>query len=216
MGEVDAGVVPDETGGGNDLVLQGGGHEQHVSGAVAGDDAGAIGFDGSKSFALASDARALDFADGAAFTLECWALRRTGGNSYYQYLFANIQGVANDREGYALYLLPEPASDDSARSAFEYDKPMLDLGIWGPLGDESAWTHYAAVFDGVKISLFVDGTMASSHAVTASIAPRSADFAVARHSQNDGFFFKGALDELAVYARALSAADLVRHVNLAK
>jgi hypothetical protein len=216
MGETANGVVLDETGGGNDLVLQGGGHELHVPGAVPGDTAGAMGFDGSKSFAIASDARALDFAEGAAFSLECWAQRENGGASYYQYLFANIQGVANDREGYALYLLPEPASDDSGRSAFEYDKPMMDLGVWGALPAEGAWAHYAAIFDGSKISIYVDGTLGSQYEVAGKLLARSAAFAVARHSQNDGFFFKGALDELAVYDRALTVADIARHVAATK
>jgi hypothetical protein len=33
----------------------------------------------------------------------------TGGGSYFQYLFSNVAGVAGNRDGFSLYLLPEPA-----------------------------------------------------------------------------------------------------------
>jgi len=202
--------VPDETGRGNDLVLQGTGHELGVDGAVRDGD-GAIGFDGAASFAIATDPRALDFTGGAPFTLECWARRSSGGASYYQHLLSNIDGSAGDRDGYVLYLLPEPGGQDSARSAFEYDRPAHDLGVFGPLGAEGAFTHYVAVFDGKKASVYVDGTFADESAVDGNISTRSVPFAVGRASGGGASFFSGALDEIAVYPRALGAADVARH-----
>jgi hypothetical protein len=207
--------VPDETGKGNDLVLQGTGHALGVAGAVRGDD-GAIGFDGAASFAIATDARALDFADGASFTLECWARRASGGASYYQHLFSSVEGSAGDRNGYALYLLPEAGAQDFARSVFEYDRPAHDVGVYGGLGAEGAWTYYVAVYDGKKASVYVDGTFAADSMVEGSIAARTAPFTVARGAGSDGFYFKGALDELAVYPRALGLADVARHFDAAR
>lgn len=216
MGRLEDSSIPDETGRGNDLVLQGEGHVLHSAGAVLDDPQGALGFDGERSFAIASDARAFDFVDGTAFTLECWARRANGGASYFQYLVANVQGVANDRDGYSLYLLPEPQGQDSAVSAFEYDLPAKDLGIRGPLPTEGSWAHYASVFDGSKIFLFVNGTLASSAKATGSIGPRTSQFAIGRHSDNNGFYFKGAIDEVAVYQLALGVADIARHISAAK
>jgi hypothetical protein len=214
MGKVSAAAVPDETGGGNALVLQGTGHQLGVSGAVKGDDA-AMGFDGESSFAIASDARALDFTEVAAFTLECWARRETGGASYFQHLISNVDGVANNRDGYVLYLLPEPAAGEAPRSVFERDRPANDVGIFGPVGKVSAWAHYAAVFDGVTATLYVNGTLASTGMAPGNIASRKTPFAVAR-ATNGANFFKGALDEIAVYPRALDAAAIAKHVVLAK
>src|SRR5688572_10082323 len=71
-------LIKDETGNGNDLVLQGGGHTFGRAGALAGDDDTALGFDGKGSRAvLIGDARAFDFPNRAPFTIECWAFRET-------------------------------------------------------------------------------------------------------------------------------------------
>ena len=216
MGAAKNRVVADETGGGNDLVLQGTGHELDLEGAIEGDPDGAIGFDGATSFAIASNARALDFVNSAKFSLECWARRGAGGESYFQHLLSNVEGVAGNRDGFALYLLPEPAEGDSARSVFEYDKPMADLGIWGPVVDTSSWGHYVAVFDGKQASLYVNGTLASSEMSPGGIVARTVPFTVGRAAGVDGSYFKGALDELAVYPRTLTIAEITEHFGFAR
>jgi hypothetical protein len=208
-------TVPDETGGGNSLVLQGSGQTLGVEGAVRDDD-GAMGFDGAASYAIATNARMLDFSNGAAFTLECWARRRSGGASYFQHVFSNVEGSAGSRNGYLLYLLPEPSGQDSPRSVFEYDQPAADLGVWGPLPKESVWAHYVAVYDGGRASLYVDATLAENVPVTGSITARTGTFSVGRGADVDGFYFKGDLDELAVYPRALALTDITRHFAFGK
>jgi hypothetical protein len=216
MGITSGSSVPDETGRGNELVLQGTGHGLGVEGAIRDDGDGAIEFDGVASFAIASEPRDLDFTGNSAFSLECWARRSSGGGSYFQHLLSNLEGSAGNRDGYILYLVPAPGTGDSARSVFEYDRPGADLGIWGPLSAESRWGHYVAVYDGAKVTLYVDGTVANSAAVAASIGPRTGPFAVGRSSESNGFYFKGALDEIAVYPRALVAKDITRHFAFGK
>ncbi|MES1185036.1 MAG: LamG domain-containing protein [Myxococcales bacterium] len=215
MGVAKNRVVPDETGGGNDLVLQGTGQTLGVDGAIEGDADGAVRFDGAASFAIATDARALDFADGAKFTLECWARREAGGAAYFQHLFSNVEGVAGNRDGFALYLLPEPATAESARSVFEYDRPAADVGTWGPVVAEDVWGHYVSVFDGKQAALYVNGTLASTEQIAGSIAARTVPFTVGRAAGVNGSYFKGTLDELAIYARALSAVEIAEHYGFA-
>jgi concanavalin A-like lectin/glucanase superfamily protein len=203
-------VIADLSGHGNDLVLQGAGHLPVEDGALKVGDDGALSFDGEASFAIATDARALDFNAGAPFTLECWARRSAGGSSYFQYLLSNVEGVAGNRNGYALYLLPEPASNESARSVFEYDRPAADLGLWGDVIAESAWGHYVAVFDGTQASVYVNGTLADTQSVGGVLVLRTGPFAVAR-SSSGGSFFRGALDEIAIYSHALGARVIAEH-----
>lgn len=207
-------VVPDETGHANSLLLQGTGHQLSVGGALRAGDDGAIRFDGAASFAMAESPRVFDFNDGAAFTLECWARRETGGESYFQHLVSNTVGNPDSRTGFMLYLLPEPADPNSARSAFEYDAPGMETGLWGLLPEASAWAYYVAVYDGSMVTLYVDATLADTRAADAKLSARSGPFTVARAS-NGGSFFKGALDEIAIYARALSATEIVQHFALA-
>jgi hypothetical protein len=204
--------VPDETGGGNDLVLQGGGHELGVDPAVRGGD-GAIRFDGAASFAIATNARALDFPDAAPFTLECWARRLTGGASYFQYLLSSMQGTAGNRDGYMLYLLPSPSLLDTAQSAFEYDLSGSDTGLFGPLPAEDNWAHYAAVFDGSSAMLYIDGTLVDSATIDAAFGPRNVPFAVARAASEETGYFSGSLDELAIYPRALNVGEIAAHAD---
>jgi Concanavalin A-like lectin/glucanases superfamily len=212
-------VVADETGGGNDLVLQGTGQELGVEGALEGDPDLAIGFDGVASFAIATDARAFDFVGGAKFTLECWARWarwEAGGGSYFQYLFSNVAGVAGNRDGFALYLFPEPAQGVSPRSVFEYDRPAADLGVWGPVIDAGTWGHYVSVFDGKQAALYVNGTLTDTEVTAGSIVARTVPFTVGRAAGVDGSYFKGALDELAIYARPLTSAEIAEHFSFAR
>jgi hypothetical protein len=214
MGIASGRIVPDESGHANDLVLQGSGHGLSIDGAVAADDDAAIHFDGEDSFAIATNARVLDFANGAAFTLEVWARRETGGSSYFQHIVSNTVGSPGNRNGFMLYLLPEPDGQDSARSAFEYDSPGIETGLFGPLPPESKWAYYVAVYDGVIVTLYVDATLADTRPIEGSMSARSGTFAVARASNGGLTFFKGGLDELAIYGRALTLAEIVKHFEL--
>lgn len=216
MGAAKDRVVADETGGGNDLVLQGQGQQLGVEGAIEGDPDTAILFDGVASFAIATDARALDFANGAKFTLECWARWQAGGDSYFQHLFSNVAGVSGNRDGFALYVVPAPAANDSARSVFEYDRPAADLGVWGSLVDMGKWGHYVSVFDGKQAALYVNGTLAGSEVTAGSIAARTVPFTIGRAAGVNGSYFKGALDELVVYARPLTSAEIVQHFGFTR
>jgi hypothetical protein len=207
-------VVPDESGHGNDLVLQGTGHGLRVEGAIAQDDDRAMRFDGAESYAIATDARVLDFAARAPFSLEAWARRETGGGSYFQHLFSNTAGSPGARNGFMLYLLPEPGGEDNARSAFEYDSVGSETGLFGPLPPESVWAYYVAVYDGTNVTLYVDATLADTRKIQGIPLARTGTFAVARASNGGLTFFKGALDELAIYARALTLAEISKHYEL--
>ncbi len=208
--------VPDETGGGNDLVLQGTGHTLGAPGALAHGDDGAMGFDGTSSFAMASDPRALDFTGGAAFSLECWVRRASSGGDYFQHILGNLQGSVPQRNGYILYMVPNPGTGEIATTAFEYDQPGDDKGIFGPLIAASTWTHLAATFDGKTTALYVDGTLAGTKDITGSISDRTSLFAVARASGETQRFFAGEVDEIAIYERALTITEILRHITVAR
>jgi hypothetical protein len=215
MGPMSGAVVADEVGD-NDLVFQGAGHTRGVEGAIPGDSDRALGFDGAASFAVASDARAFDFAAAAPFTLECWARHEPGGADYFQHLISNTEGSPGARNGYILYLLPEAEDGDSALSAFELDRVGAEISVWGPQPEASVWTHYAAVSNGSIITLYVAGTQVASRAIDGAMTPRSGPFAVGRASNEAARYFKGAMDEVAVYPRALGIAEIVSHATFGR
>jgi hypothetical protein len=213
-------VVPDESGHHDDLLLQGTGHMLGVAGAIAGDTDHAIGFDGVDSHAIALRPRDLDFAASAPFTVECWARRdRTvdgGSGEYFQQLVSAAAGGPPNRNGYLLYLLPSDANPDVPHTSFEYDAPDRgQTGAEGPLGAASSWIYFVATFDGTKASLYVDGTLASSRAVEGSITARTSDFVVGREGATGRYHFAGAIDEVAVYDKALTVLQITNHRDLA-
>ena len=100
---------------------------------------------------------------------------------------------------------------------FEYVAPPtapLDLGA--TLIAASAWSHVAVTFDGTNVVFYVGGAAQRVATVDAGFGPRSSPFTVGRSSMYDEDHFPGAIDEVAVYARALSSADVLRHVNVGR
>jgi hypothetical protein len=220
MGVSLASVVPDESGHHNDLLLQGGGFAFGMAGAITGDVDRAIGFDGINSYGIALRPRDFDFPNGAPFTIECWARREPlaegGAGEYFQQLVSASAGGPPNRNGYILYLLPADPNPMAIHTSFEYDAPdQGQIAIDGPLAPRSTYAHYVATFDGTKASLYVNGALASSRAVSGTIQARMSDFVVGREGVTGRYHFAGAIDEVAVYDKALSTLQVTMHRDVA-
>jgi hypothetical protein len=78
----------------------------------------------------------------------------------------------------------------------------------------NAYAHFAAVFDGTSAVLYVDGIPGSSNGAAGSNAgPRATDFTVGTDTTSYGHF-PGDIDEVAIYDKALGAAQVNAHVHL--
>jgi hypothetical protein len=71
----------------------------------------------------------------------------------------------------------------------------------------NAWTHLAATYDGATLKLFVNGVQAGAVAVAGSLNA-SADPLRIGGNHIWGEYFSGRIDEVRVYNRALSAAEV--------
>jgi hypothetical protein len=216
MGIRSGSTVPDESGHQNDLVLQGGGHALGAPGAIAGDGDTAIRFDGVGSYATAVRPRDFDFPGSAPFTIECWARREPladgGEGAYFQHLVGSSASGPPNRNGFLLYILPTGVTGTSPYSAFEYDVPDGgQVGMQGPLAAGSTYGHYAATFDGTRASLYVDGVMATSQPVNGSMSVRNSELAVGFEWSTGRYNFSGAMDEVAIYGKALSSVQIAKH-----
>ena len=74
------------------------------------------------------------------------------------------------------------------------------------------WTHLAGVYDGVVARLYVDGVEVASQPLTGTFAPDTTPVILGGNG-NDASdvpteLFPGRLDEIMLYARALSAAEI--------
>jgi hypothetical protein len=78
----------------------------------------------------------------------------------------------------------------------------------------NAWTHLALTFDGTTLRLYVNGALAGSKAVTGSMAASTGALRIGGNSVWPEFS-AGLIDEVRVYNRALSAAEIGSDMNTA-
>jgi hydrogenase maturation factor HypE len=71
----------------------------------------------------------------------------------------------------------------------------------------SAWTHLAATYDGATLRLYVNGTQVAAKALTGSLAAGTQPLRIGGNGVW-GEWFAGQLDEIRVYDRALTAAEV--------
>ncbi len=179
-------TIADESGG-NDGTL--GGATRTSSGRFG----RALSFDGDDDIATVPDATPLDLT--AAMTLEAWVRPRAATN-WRSVLFKESAGGL----AYALY-----ANSDT-------DVPSANIG--GDSGargtaelDPDKWAHLAATYDSATLRLFVNGAQVASRPLPDALAPGDGPLTFGANNVW-GERFRGLIDEVRVYNRALSAAEI--------
>jgi hypothetical protein len=71
----------------------------------------------------------------------------------------------------------------------------------------NTWTHLAVTYDRATLRLYVNGTQAATQGATAAIATSTNPLQIGGDSIY-GQFFQGTIDEVRVYNRALTAAEI--------
>jgi hypothetical protein len=77
-----------------------------------------------------------------------------------------------------------------------------------PAGDLNTWVHLACTYDGSAWRLFRNGTQVSSTTATTGAIPVPEDWAIGSSKNCTDRFFHGSIDEVRLYDRALSAAEI--------
>jgi hypothetical protein len=80
---------------------------------------------------------------------------------------------------------------------------------------DGEWHHIAATKSGAAAALYIDGDVVHSSATGAGSTPATSPWHVMRNGTNAAFS-EGEADEVALYARALSAEEIRRHHDLAR
>ena len=76
----------------------------------------------------------------------------------------------------------------------------------------NVWTHVAGTYDGTTVRLFINGVQTASVAVSGPIATSTGPLRIGGNSIW-GEFFQGRLDEIRIYNRALSQAEIQTDMN---
>lgn len=71
------------------------------------------------------------------------------------------------------------------------------------------WHHVAGTFDGHQLAVYIDGILAATTAATGSVSPATGtNLIIGADPINPASKFTGALDEVRIYRRALSATEI--------
>ncbi|HJU47198.1 MAG TPA: LamG-like jellyroll fold domain-containing protein, partial [Gaiellaceae bacterium] len=196
FGEGSGTTTADSSGNGNAGTISG------ASWSTAGHAGNALSFDGANDWVTVPDANSLDLTTG--MTLEAWVFPTAAGGVWRTVALKEQPGNLV----YGIY-----ANRETNRPMAEISVAGAGRGVDGvgalPL---NAWSHLAATYDGAFLRLFVNGTQAAQLAQTGPIATSSG---VLRLGGNAvwGEWFAGRLDDVRVYNRALTAAQIQADMN---
>jgi hypothetical protein len=203
LGESSGSFLYNEVDGGSSLVLQGSGYQRGIPGAVA--DNGAIRFTGAYAIPEVAEDPIVRFL--MPFTIVFWIRPEQRDCQNCNYLNP-IDGV-----GFSTRIDNPPGTDGTSTFLlYYYDgvDPWLQADI--PL---KSWSQIALGFDGVSSRLVVDGKDIGSIARKGDSGPApDSRFLFAR--TRSGGDFLGGLDELAIFDRWLSLADLAKLYDASK
>jgi len=79
-----------------------------------------------------------------------------------------------------------------------------------PAGDVGTWVHLTGVYDGTHWRLYRNGREVASIAERLGAVRVNADWAVGAHADGQQRHFNGAIDEVMIFSRALSAEEIRR------
>jgi hypothetical protein len=190
----------DEPSGTTATDASGRGHTGTITGGALrtspGKFGGAISFDGIDDLVTVADTNALDLTTG--MTLEAWVRPTAVGSAWRTVLLKEQPGDLI----YSLY-----ATDATGRAA-THIFTTADRGLSGTAATAAnAWTHLAATYDGANQRLYVNGALAASRAQTGAIRASTGALRIGGNTVWSEWF-TGMIDEVRVYNRALTAAEI--------
>lgn len=201
-------VAKDETGAHDGTYV---GSVTHVAGAIAQDPSTAAMFDGT-SYVNAGDIAS--FVANAHFTLEAWASVVPGASDPMCLVAKTVapggaSGSVSD--GYTVY-----ADATTNKLSFTRFKNSDSSGPDGPALMNGRFTHVVATYDGTTMVIYVDGVRVADGASSASLVDPGRPLTIGAGRGGVYCYFRGALDEVAIYGEALSAARVTAHYDAAK
>jgi hypothetical protein len=170
---------------------------------ASGKQGSALTYDGSNDYVTIPDAASLDLTTG--MTVEAWVRPTAGGRAWRQAVLKETSGGL----AYGLYAFDDAGLPDG------YLSTGSEFGVPGPSAlPLNAWSHIATTYDGTALRLYVNGKLAGQRSLTGSMTTSSRPLKIGGNAVW-GEFFKGQIDSVKVYDRALSGTELETDMNAA-
>ncbi|HET8755685.1 MAG TPA: LamG-like jellyroll fold domain-containing protein [Solirubrobacteraceae bacterium] len=187
----------DEASGATAGDASGTGNDGTVSGAArtTGRYGGALSFDGVNDWVSINDANSLDLTN--RMTLEAW-VRPTGLGDWRTVVIKERPGQL----AYALYA----STDNNRPSGHVFTTADIATRSSSVL-PANTWSHLAFTYDGAATRLYVNGTQVATGTLTGSALTSSSPLRIGGNSVW-GEWFSGAIDEVRIYNRALTATEI--------
>jgi PKD repeat protein len=197
----------EETSGSQVIDASGNANNGTISGATrtsAGRFGRALKFNGKSDWVTVDHSASLNLTKG--MTLEAWVYPTASTSTPATLLMKEASGTAS----YRIYSNISGAGPTSAVNIGGAGK-ILSSGSKLPV---NAWSHVAATYDGATHKLYVDGKLVKSAPQTGSIDTSTGKLRIGGNSIW-GYYFAGYIDEVRIYNRALSAAEIGADANAA-
>jgi PKD repeat protein len=182
----------DASGNGNNGTLA------NTTWTTAGKHGSALSFNGSSSVVTVPASPSLDLTNG--MTLEAWVNPSSMGGSWRTVVF-------RERPNGMLYALyannggpNRPVGQVFLANAEQNAAGTASVPV-------NTWTHIAATYDGSAVRFYLNGVQKASFSVSGSLAPSTRPLKIGGNSiWNE--WFRGLIDDVRVYKRALTAAEI--------
>jgi len=172
-------------------------------GALAGDADTSVGFDGVDDYVSVPDAASLRPAN---ITVEAWLKPATGSTDWASALMKTTPGTWGT--GYGLYYRTAGTINFFVNG---YTNGAVATTI--PLNE---WTHVVGTYDGATVRLYTNGVLAASLAYSTAISHATTPLRIGEMHENTGnplYFWKGGIDDVALYSTALTATQVRLHYD---
>ena len=174
-------------------------------------------FDGVDEFVQIGDVAALQFERTNSFSISAWVQRPSGGTHT---IVAKEDTSAGGYRGYNVYV------DTSNRIVFElissFSTNLAQVRTRLGYVTNSTWRQVVVTYDGSStaagLKIYVDGVERPTDTIYDTLSATilsTANFRIARRDDASALFWNGYIDEVAVYDKQLSAAEVLSlHTSL--
>lgn len=209
-----------ETSGTTAVDVTGNGHDATYSGGVTLGAAGvmhdgsadtAASFDGVDDEVLGLDWGTLEFAGTAPFTVEVW-LTHSGKNALQGIITKAYSHGTGNNDGWGMAINNSDISITRASGTATQGASSTVVG--------GTVAHAVGTYDGTTLTLYINGTAVSASTTAISIPANTEPLYIANGSSPGGGpgdgskRYQGKLDEIAIYDRALTAAEVSEHYTV--